>query len=150
MSDSAKTGRPVIPTVAPMTPRLDAIEVVVADMAAALAFYRRLGIDVPDGAEAAPHVDVTLPGGLRLSFDTQGTIRSFDDSWTPPSGGHGVALAFDCGDAAGVDATHDELVAAGSHSHLAPWDAFWGQRYATVLDPDGNAVDLFAALPGAG
>jgi uncharacterized glyoxalase superfamily protein PhnB len=30
---------------------------------------------------------------------------------------------------------------------LAPWDAFWGQRYATVLDPDGNSVDLFAALP---
>ena len=47
-----------------------------------------------------------------------------------------------------VDATHDELVAAGSRSHLAPWDAFWGQRYATVLDPDGNAVDLFAALAG--
>ena len=150
MSDSAKTERPGVRTVAPMTARLDAIEVVVADMAAALAFYRRLGIDAPDGAEAAPHVDVTLPGGLRLSFDTQDTIRSFDDSWTPPAGGHGIALAFDCGDPAGVDATHDELVAAGSRSHLAPWDAFWGQRYATVLDPDGNAVDLFAALPDAG
>lgn len=24
----------------------------------------------------------------------------------------------------------------------------WGQRYATVLDPDGNIVDLFAALAG--
>jgi uncharacterized glyoxalase superfamily protein PhnB len=24
-------------------------------------------------------------------------------------------------------------------------DAFWGQRYATVLDPDGNPVDLFAS-----
>ena len=31
--------------------------------------------------------------------------------------------------------------------HHEPWDAFWGQRYATVLDPDGNSVDLFAALP---
>ncbi|MFL6036949.1 MAG: glyoxalase, partial [Gaiellaceae bacterium] len=27
-----------------------------------------------------------------------------------------------------------------------PFDAFWGQRYATVVDPDGNAVDLFAPL----
>ena len=24
--------------------------------------------------------------------------------------------------------------------------AFWGQRYATLRDPDGNGVDLFAAL----
>jgi uncharacterized glyoxalase superfamily protein PhnB len=28
----------------------------------------------------------------------------------------------------------------------SPFDAFWGQRYATVLDPDGNTVDLFAPL----
>jgi uncharacterized glyoxalase superfamily protein PhnB len=37
-------------------------------------------------------------------------------------------------------------VAAGYHSELEPFDAFWGQRYATVLDPDGNGVDLFAPL----
>jgi hypothetical protein len=29
---------------------------------------------------------------------------------------------------------------------LNPYDAPWGQRYATVLDPDGNIVDLFAPL----
>jgi uncharacterized glyoxalase superfamily protein PhnB len=38
------------------------------------------------------------------------------------------------------------LTAAGHHGKTAPWDAFWGQRYATVLDPDGNQVDLFAPL----
>ena len=146
MSDPAKTTRPGVRTVVAMTPRIDAIEVVVADMATALAFYRRLGLDVPDAADSEAHVSVELAGGLHLLFDTQDTIRSFDPSWTPPSGGHGLALAFDCGDAAAVDATHDALVADGHRSHLAPWDAFWGQRYATVLDPDGNAVDLFAAL----
>jgi uncharacterized glyoxalase superfamily protein PhnB len=129
-----------------MTPRIDAIGIVVADMAAALDFYRRLGIDSAAGAEAEPHVEVTLPGGLRLMFDTQETIRSFDESWTTPVGGPAMALAFDCGDPAGVDAAHDELVAAGHESHRAPRDAFWGQRYATVRDPDGNPVDLFAAL----
>jgi uncharacterized glyoxalase superfamily protein PhnB len=45
-----------------------------------------------------------------------------------------------------VDGLHDELVAAGQTSLRTPFDAFWGQRYATVLDPDGNAVDLFAPL----
>jgi catechol 2,3-dioxygenase-like lactoylglutathione lyase family enzyme len=147
MSDPAKTDEGAVRTVSAMTPRIDAIEVVVADMATALAFYRRLGLPIPADADAEPHVSVKLPGGLHLLFDTQDTIRSFDPSWTPPAGGHGLALAFDCGEAADVDATHDALVAAGHRSHLAPWDAFWGQRYATVLDPDGNAVDLFAALP---
>jgi hypothetical protein len=28
-----------------------------------------------------------------------------------------------------------------------PWDAFWGMRYATVADPDGNGIDLYANLP---
>jgi uncharacterized glyoxalase superfamily protein PhnB len=57
-----------------------------------------------------------------------------------------VALAFDCGDPTGVDETFALLVDAGHDGHLAPWDAFWGQRYAVVHDPDGNAVDLFAPL----
>ena len=42
----------------------------------------------------------------------------------------------------------ERLVASGAEGHLAPWDAFWGHRYAVVRDPDGNDVDLFAALPG--
>jgi catechol 2,3-dioxygenase-like lactoylglutathione lyase family enzyme len=130
-----------------MTPRFSLIGLVVADMATSLAFYRRLGLDVPADADGQPHVDAELPGGLKVAWDTTDTIRSFDESWTPPSGGHRVALAFDCGSPAEVDATHDALVADGSPSHLAPWDAFWGMRYAVVLDPDGNHVELFAALP---
>ena len=55
---------------------LAVIELVVADMAATLAFYRRLGLDVPDDADDAPHVEVGLPGGLRLALDTEDTIRS--------------------------------------------------------------------------
>jgi catechol 2,3-dioxygenase-like lactoylglutathione lyase family enzyme len=127
-----------------MAPRFDVIGVVVADMATALAFYRRLGLDIPADADSAPHVEVELPGGLRLAWDTQETIRSFDASWTAPTGGHRVGLAFACDDPADVDATYRALVESGSAGHLEPWDAFWGQRYAIVLDPDGNHVELFA------
>jgi len=127
-----------------MAPRFEFIGLVVADLAASLAFYRRVGLDIPADADQAPHVEVTLPGGLRLAWDTEETITSFDDSWTPPSGGHRVALAFACDDAADVDASYRALVAAGSPGHREPWDAFWGQRYAVVLDPDGNHVELFA------
>ncbi|CAJ64338.1 MULTISPECIES: VOC family protein [Frankia] len=124
------------------------IGLIVADMGRSLAFYRLLGLDPPAGADAEPHVEVSLPGGLRLAFDTEETIRSFDPDWSPATGGAGrVTLAFACDSPAEVDALHADLLAAGHPGHLPPWDAFWGQRYATVLDPDGNHVDLFAPLP---
>ena len=129
-----------------MAPRFDLIGVVVSDMAVALAFYRRLGLEIPADADAAPHVELTLPGGLRLAWDTEDTMRSFDPSWSAPAGGHRMSLAFACDSPADVDATYATLVGSGSKGHLEPWDAFWGQRYASVLDPDGNVIDLFAAL----
>jgi catechol 2,3-dioxygenase-like lactoylglutathione lyase family enzyme len=132
-----------------MTARLDVVGIVVDDMARSLAFYRRLGFDLAPEADGEPHVEASLPGGLRIAWDTADTIRSFDPGWTPPAGGHRIGLAFACADPADVDATYRELLAAGHRGHLEPWDAFWGQRYATVLDPDGNSVDLFAALPAA-
>lgn len=130
-----------------MSARLDAVGLVVADMARSPAFYRILGLDIPAEADAEPRVEAALPGGLRILWDTIETIRSFDPSWTPPSGGHGIGLAFACDAPADVDLTFEALVGAGYKGYLAPWDAFWGQRYATVRDPDGNGVDLFAPLP---
>ena len=123
------------------------IELVVSDMAATLAFYRRLGLDIPPDADGEPHVDTEF-GGLRIAFDTEDTIRSFDASWSPPvPGGHRMALAFDCGTPDQVDKAWAEITGAGYEGHLAPWDAFWGMRYAVVHDPDGTPVDLFAVLP---
>lgn len=127
-------------------PQLDMIGMAVADMGAALAFYRRLGLDIPADADKEPHVEVTLPGGLRVAWDTEETIRSFDPEWQPATGSPRVGLAFLCEDPAAVDRTYQELVAAGYEGAKAPWDAFWGQRYAVVHDPDGNSVDLFAPL----
>ncbi|MGI5403599.1 VOC family protein [Streptomyces sp. CA-135486] len=127
-----------------MTPRLDAIGLVVADMAASLAFYRRLGLDIPADADTAPHAEATLPSGLRVLWDTEETIRSFDPEWARPTGGERVGLAFLCDSPAEVDSVYAELTGAGHKGHLEPWDADWGQRYALVLDPDGCAVSLFA------
>jgi catechol 2,3-dioxygenase-like lactoylglutathione lyase family enzyme len=129
-----------------IAPRFDLIALTVADMGASLAFYRRLGLDVPADADAQPHVEVALPGGLRLAWDTVDTVRSFDPGWHPATGSR-VSLAFDCGSPEAVDACYAALTGAGHHGHLKPWDAFWGQRYAIAHDPDGNVVDLFAALP---
>jgi catechol 2,3-dioxygenase-like lactoylglutathione lyase family enzyme len=126
-----------------MAATLGVIGVVVQDMARSLAFYRRLGLDVPDAADGEQHVEVGLPGGLKLAFDTVETIRSFDPSWTPASGSPRMGLAFACDSPTEVDKLYGELVAAGYEGHKEPWDAFWGMRYAVVHDPDGNGVDLY-------
>ena len=87
-----------------------------------------------------------LPGGLRVGWDTVEVIHSFDPTWTPPTGGRRMGLAFLCESPDEVDATYRELVEAGHRGHLEPWDAEWGHRYAQIVDPDGNTVSLFARL----
>ncbi|MEH0843809.1 VOC family protein [Micromonospora sp. CPCC 205711] len=129
-----------------MAPRFDLVGITVADMARSLDFYRRLGLDVPPGADAEDHVEVTLPGGLRLAWDAVAMVRTFHPGWTPPTGSPRATLAFRCADPAEVDRCWAELTGAGFHGELAPWDAFWGQRYAVLHDPDGNGVDLYAPL----
>lgn len=127
-----------------MTVTLHFIGLVVDDMARSLAFYRRLGLPIPAEADGQPHVDLTLDGGAMLAWDTVDVVRSFDAGWTPPTGSPRTALAFRCAQPSEVDKVYADLVGAGYTGHLPPWDAFWGQRYATVRDPDGNSVDLFA------
>jgi uncharacterized glyoxalase superfamily protein PhnB len=65
--------------------------------------------------------------------------------WEEPRG-HRMGLAFLAESPAEVDAVHARLTAAGYVSRKDPYDAFWGQRYATLMDPDGNPVDVFAPL----
>ena len=122
--------------------RLDAIGIVVSDLARSIAFYRRLGLEFPEEAEG--HVEAT-GAGVRVMLDTEETVRSFDPGWRRPDG-NSIVLAFLCADAAEVDRLFAELVDAGAQAHREPWDAFWGQRYAQVRDPDGHVVDLFAPL----
>lgn len=135
-----------MPTVARMTPQLDVIGLVVSDMARSLAFYRRLGLAIPAEADQEGHVEVGLRGGLRLCFDSADVIRSFDPKFEWPTGGNRIGIAFLCASPVEVDRTFAELTAAGYDGHLEPFDAEWGQRYAVIHDPDGNAVDLFARL----
>jgi uncharacterized glyoxalase superfamily protein PhnB len=123
--------------------RFEALGVVVSDLARSIAFYRRLGLEFPD--DAKDHVEAPLPGGLRFMLDTEEVVRSFEPEWKRPTGSS-IGLAFACDSAADVDRVHAELVDAGYESHKEPWDAFWGQRYAQVRDPDGHVVDLFAPL----
>ena len=127
-----------------MTPRLEAFGIVVSDMARSVAFYRRLGLDFPEGSENEDHVEAQLTGGLRYMVDTEGLIRSFDPDWKR---GEAHGGAFRCETPEEVDRVYAELLDADATGLKEPWDAFWGQRYAQLKDPDGTLIDLFAPLP---
>src|SRR4029077_10395119 len=104
-SGCVKPPPPLEPYPPRMTLRCDLAGMVVADMATSLAFYRRLGLDLPAELDEQPHVDVELPGGFRLAWDTIDVIKSFDPTWSPASG-RGTTLAFTCDTPAEVDATY--------------------------------------------
>ena len=126
-------------------PKLDAIGITVKDMSAALRFYRLLGLDFPEESGGEDHVEASLPSGLRIMLDTEELIKGIVKDWKEPVGQR-MGLAFLCDSPAEVDAMFRTVVEAGFTGKSEPWDAFWGQRYAQVVDPDGNAVDLFAPL----
>jgi uncharacterized glyoxalase superfamily protein PhnB len=125
-------------------PTSAAVEIVTADLARSLDFYRVIGLDIPAGD--SPHVEVELPGGNRLLFDTEDTIAAMHPGWTPPTSEGRVVLAFGLTSPSDVDAVFARVIQAGHRGTLAPFDAPWGQRYATVVDPDGTPVDLYAPL----
>jgi uncharacterized glyoxalase superfamily protein PhnB len=124
--------------------QLNAIGIVVSDMDSSIRFYRLLGLEVPETPDEG-HVETTLANGARLMFDSEETVKSFRPDWTRQTGNQ-LALAFECGRPAEVDETYMRAIDAGFHGEKEPWDAFWGQRYAQLQDPDGVPVDLYAAL----
>jgi uncharacterized glyoxalase superfamily protein PhnB len=130
-----------------VSPQFDFFGIVVSDMSRSVAFYRLLGLEFPDGAENEQHVEAPLPGGMRYALDTEDVIRSFEPDWRRPTNGYAGGGAFRCESPDEVDQVYRELLIAGGSAHKEPWDAFWGQRYAQVKDPDGTVIDLYAALP---
>jgi uncharacterized glyoxalase superfamily protein PhnB len=123
---------------------LNAVGIAVADLPRSMQFYRLLGLDLPEDSTEG-HVEATMANGTRLMFDTEEIIESFLPDWARANGNQ-VSLAFECASPAEVDEVYARVVAAGFEGEKEPWDAFWGQRYALLGDPDGVRVNLYAAL----
>jgi catechol 2,3-dioxygenase-like lactoylglutathione lyase family enzyme len=129
-------------------PSLNAIGIVVSDMERSIRFYRLLGLDVPE-TPGEGHVDTFLPNGVRFMLDSEETVKSFRPDWARSTGNQ-LGLALECGSPDEVDDVYAKAVAAGFHGEKEPWDAFWGQRYAQLQDPDGVPIDLYASLGDEG
>ncbi len=131
------------------SPLIDAVGVSATDMRASVRFYQALGFAFPDFDPEDQHVEaLTKPGMVRLMIDDAGLCASLIGEAPRPSNHAVFGLLFE--EPAGVDAAAQVGCAAGGAEISAPWDAFWGQRYATIADPDGYRVDLFAELQQAG
>jgi uncharacterized glyoxalase superfamily protein PhnB len=128
-------------------PELNAIGIVSSDLGRSIAFYRLLGVELPEDGEG--HIEAELPSGVRLMLDSEDVIRSFRPDWTRAAGNQ-LALAFECSGPEEVDELYERVTSAGFDAEKEPWDAFWGQRYAQLRDPDSVPVDLFARLPDRG
>src|SRR5207244_1573175 len=118
---------------APMTdrqPLLNQVNLVVRDMEATVAFYRRLGLAL-EVAPGARHAAARMANGVSLEFDTTGFVPQFDSGWSGTTGGSTV-LGFEVASRKAVDHLFAELTEAGYRGHQGPYDAFWGARYAIV------------------
>jgi predicted lactoylglutathione lyase len=133
--------------------RLSQLNLVVTDVEASRAFYSRLGLDfgnahdpVWDNHHVSAQGEPDTADGLHVDLDSASFATKWNTGWP---GGSGVVVGFSVPTRQGVDDLADELVAAGAPVQQAPFDAFWGARYAVVSDPDGNAVGLMSPMDDA-
>ena len=121
------------------------VGVIVEDMARAAEFYRRLGVDVPQGAESEEHVEIAM-SGLTFFLSTKRANARWDPARTDGSGGYRIVLEFYLESPATLDAKYEELTALGYVGHCAPYDVTPKLRFAMVDDPDGNTILLSASV----
>lgn len=130
-------------------PDLHMLNVVTDDLAASLAFYRRLGVAVPEVGADDVHVELRQPGGFSLEVDGHGSARIWHAGFRSDPASVGLVLGFRLPSAAAVDERYADMVGAGYLGRQPPFDAFWGARYAIVADPDGNDVGLMGPIDDA-
>ena len=124
-----------------MTLQLFMIGLTVKDMAMSQEFYRRLGVAIPDGTEAKPHVEVKMGQGFTLFLDTR-TIKPDAPESAETVGGYSAIFEYYLKTEAAVEAKYAELVSCGYRSYRASFDYPNGMRFALVNDPDGNLILL--------
>lgn len=132
----------------------DQVNIVSRDPAASVAFYRRLGVEIPEArvwrTKTGIHHVTALPaaeGAVDLDIDSAAFAQLWNTGWRGRSDLAGrVVIGFTLETREGVDVAYAEATGAGYKALQPPYDAFWGARYAMVEDPDGIAVGLMSPI----
>jgi uncharacterized glyoxalase superfamily protein PhnB len=138
-------------------PVLSGLNLVARDMDATLAFYRQLGVEIPSEniwrtESGIHHVTASTPKGADLEFDSDELATGYNAGFraeSTPTAAARTIISFSLSTREGVDERYRDLVAAGFAGLQAPYDAFWGARYAVVEDPDGRHVGLVSPVDPA-
>ncbi len=137
---------------------LDQINIVCGDMDASLAFYRRLGVEMPDNnvwrtTSGGHHASAANPRANNASasqefgFDLDSTAfaQIWNSGWKGRADLNGrVVVGFHIPTREAVDDVYRDMTGAGYRGLQEPYDALWGARYAMIEDPDGVAVGLMS------
>lgn len=129
-----------------MKPYLHTITILVSDLAKSIAFYRLLGLHVPDCNENETHVDCTSEGSSCLCLVPYSTVQQHYPQWQHKAANNMITLQFRCHNQGEVDIIYTKLINHEYISTQTPYNTPWGERYAQVFDPDGNTIALFAPL----
>lgn len=125
--------------------KLDAVGVTSNNLKKTVEFYSLLGFQFPEFKDDEGHLEPKTPdGAARLMIDRKAIVRDIIGEDPKPGNHSSFAVHYDS--PAEVNEVAKKVVDAGFTVVKEPWDAFWGQRYAVVEDPDGYKVDLYAYL----
>ena len=124
---------------------------VVADAKAALAFYAKaLGAEIvmsvpEEKGTRLLHAEMLVLGSrIYLRDDFPEYCTGKDGDVRAPAGATPVVIHLEVPD---CDAATNRAREAGARVAMEPWDAFWGARYAQIVDPFGHAWSFAHPLP---
>jgi uncharacterized glyoxalase superfamily protein PhnB len=123
--------------------QIAAVAVSATDLSRAVAFYELLGFRFPPLEPDTKHIEAD--GDVRLMIDDAAFLTELHGEAPRAGNTAGFAVLFES--PADVDAAAARVADAGHTVVTPPYDAPWGQRYATVADPDGYRTDMFCLLP---
>jgi uncharacterized glyoxalase superfamily protein PhnB len=132
--------------------RFSQINLVTHDLKATLAFYRRLGLDIPEGGAwkigaTIHHAKAETGGDVDLEFDSRRFAHAYNRGFAAERGRVVIGIELESREA--VDGLWTALLEESVQGLQPPYDAFWGARYAIVEDPDGNPVGLMSPVDPA-
>jgi uncharacterized glyoxalase superfamily protein PhnB len=121
---------------------IDQVNVVVGNADLACRFLTDLGIDI----EGAPPEWATHHRAVPVAdapFDVDFDSSAFAAEWGGlPASFTGVVVNLRVDQRPEVDVLHERALALGARSLKAPYDAFWGSRFAVVEGPGPIVVGL--------
>jgi catechol 2,3-dioxygenase-like lactoylglutathione lyase family enzyme len=136
-------------------PILDQINLVCGDLDASIAFYHRLGVEIPDarvwrtptGGHHASAAEPSAGEAIDFDLDSAAFAQIWNSGWKGRTDLRGrVVVGFGVAARSDVDDLFHDMIGAGYRGLQEPHDAFWGARYAIIEDPDGVAVGLMSPV----